>query len=84
MTAKMRKIGAYQAKTHLPKLLERVEKKGERFVITRHGKPIAELVPVAQRSAQKIRQAIDNLKSFQSRHRLGVSVREIIQEGRKY
>jgi prevent-host-death family protein len=80
----MREIGAYEAKTHLPKLLERVEKKGERFVITRHGKPVAELVPVAQRSTQKIRQAIDNLKNFQSHHRLGVSVRDMIQEGRKY
>jgi prevent-host-death family protein len=44
----MANIGAYDAKTHLPKLLERVEK-GERFVITRHGKAVAELTPVAER-----------------------------------
>ena len=42
----MSEIGAYEAKTHLPKLLERVLK-GERFVITRHGKPVAELIPLA-------------------------------------
>ena len=42
----MADIGAYDAKTHLPKLLERVEK-GERFVITRHGKPVAEIRPTA-------------------------------------
>ena len=40
----MAEIGAYQAKTHLPRLLERVQQ-GERFVITKHGHPIAELVP---------------------------------------
>lgn len=80
----MREIGAYEAKTHLSKLLERVEKKGERFIITKHGRPVAELVPVAQRSPEKIRKAIDNLRAFQSRHRLGASVRELIDEGRKY
>jgi antitoxin (DNA-binding transcriptional repressor) of toxin-antitoxin stability system len=35
----MREIGAYEAKTHLPKLLEQVEKKGQRFVITATGWP---------------------------------------------
>lgn len=39
-------IGAFEAKTHLSHLLERVAQ-GERFVITRHGKPVAELQPVA-------------------------------------
>jgi len=34
----METIGAYEAKTHLPKLLERVSK-GERITITRHGVP---------------------------------------------
>lgn len=80
----MREIGAYEAKTHLPKLLERVEK-GERFVITRHGRAVAELVPVARRDANKICNAIEDLKAFQGTHSLGgLSVREMIKEGRKY
>jgi len=33
----MAEIGAYDAKAHLPKLLERVQR-GERFVITKHGR----------------------------------------------
>lgn len=37
-------VGTYEAKTQLPRLLERVAK-GERVVITRHGKPVADLVP---------------------------------------
>ncbi len=81
----MREIGAYEAKTHLPKLLEQVEKKGQRFVITRHGQPVAELVPIAQRSPETIRQAIDNLKAFQAKHRLrGLSVKKMIEAGRRY
>lgn len=80
----MEKIGAYEAKTHLPKLLERVEK-GERFVITRHGKPVAELVPLTRRSPERIRATIERLKIFQATHRLeGLPVREMIEQGRKY
>jgi len=37
-------IGAYDAKSRLSHLLDRVER-GEQFVITRHGHPIARLVP---------------------------------------
>ena len=42
----MEQIGAYEAKTHLPRLLDRVAR-GESLTITRHGKPVARLVPVA-------------------------------------
>lgn len=80
----MAKVGAFEAKTHLPKLLERVQK-GERIVITKHGHPIAELVPYQQRDPQVIRAAIDDLKAFQKTHSLGgLSVREMIEKGRKY
>ena len=41
-------VGAYQAKTHLPQLLDRVEG-GETITITRHGKPIARLIPARRR-----------------------------------
>ena len=48
----MREVQASDAKTHLPRLLDDVEA-GETIVITRHGKPIARLVPdEAHRKAQ--------------------------------
>lgn len=79
----MCEIGVYEAKTHLARLLARVEK-GERFVITRHGRAVAELVPVGRRDPEKIRKAIEDLKAFQSTHSLGgLSVREMMKEGRK-
>lgn len=37
-------VGAFDAKTHLSALLGRVAK-GETFLITKHGKPVAELKP---------------------------------------
>jgi len=80
----MPEVGAFEAKTHLPKLLERVQK-GERFVITKHGHPVAELVPFRKRDPDKIRAAINSLKAFQESHNLdGLSVLEMIEEGRKY
>ena len=41
----MSTVGAYEAKTHLPALLAKVEL-GETVTITRHGRLIAKLVPV--------------------------------------
>ncbi|MGH9736500.1 MAG: type II toxin-antitoxin system Phd/YefM family antitoxin [Candidatus Acidiferrales bacterium] len=40
----MTNIGAFEAKNMLGALLDRVER-GEEIVITRHGKPVARLVP---------------------------------------
>jgi len=80
----MSEIGAFEAKTHLPRLLVRVQK-GERFVITKHGQPVAELIPFKACDADKIRAAIDGLKAFQRAHTLnGLSVRDMIDEGRRY
>lgn len=77
-------IGAFEAKTHLPKLLRRVQA-GERFVITRHNQPIAELIPFQPQDSDKVRAAIRSLKAFQDTHSLaGLSVRQMIEEGRKF
>lgn len=78
----MSHIGAFEAKTHLPNLLRRVSA-GERFVITRHGRPVAELIPFQTTDTGRIRAAIDDLKAFQATHSLGgLSVRDMIEEGR--
>jgi len=80
----MPEIGAYEAKTHLPKLLARVAR-GERFIITRHGFPVAELAPLSGRSTADIRKVIEELREFQAKHHLdGLSIRELIEEGRRH
>jgi prevent-host-death family protein len=40
----MQEIGAFEAKNTLGTLLDRVQQ-GEEIVITRHGKPVARLIP---------------------------------------
>ena len=80
----MAEIGAFEAKTRLPQLLQRVQA-GERFVITRHSRPVAELIPFTPRDPGKVRSAIDALKEFQQTHSFdGLSVRRIVEEARKY
>jgi len=80
----MKTVGAYEAKTHLPKLLEEVAQ-GERITITKHGVPVAELSPISTRQSISIRVAIERLKAFQADHTLeGLAVRDLIDDGRKY
>jgi prevent-host-death family protein len=43
----MHQVNIHEAKTHLSRLLERVER-GERIVIARAGKPVAVLVPASE------------------------------------
>ena len=43
----MNEVGAFEAKNTLGTLLDRVER-GEEIVITRHGKPVARLVPTVR------------------------------------
>ena len=79
----METVGAYEAKTHLTQLLERVAK-GERITITKHGVPVATLQPADSSKRMPVRDVIDQLKRFRSRHRLdGLSIRKMIEEGRR-
>jgi prevent-host-death family protein len=78
----MKQVGVYDAKTHLPRLLEEVEG-GEIITITRHGKPVARLVPVETRR-RSIDETIEAIKKFRKGRTLGgISPKELINEGRK-
>lgn len=74
-------VGAYEAKTHLPALLERVAD-GEEITITKHGKPIARLVPVERPSIERRRQAIARIKELGKGQTLGMPLKDAINEGR--
>lgn len=64
-------VGAFEAKTHFASLLERVAK-GETITITKHGNPVAKLVPVhAASDRQKREAAIARMKEIAKRHTLG-------------
>lgn len=71
----MREVQASEAKTHLLSLLDEVERGGT-LVITRHGKPIARIVPEPQGRQAEIDRAIEEIKAL--RGRTGKMTREEI------
>ena len=79
----METVGAYEAKTHLSKLLERVLK-GERITITKHGVPVAVLQPPDLEKNVDTQSVILELRKFRNKNRLsGISIRDMIEEGRR-
>jgi prevent-host-death family protein len=73
---------AYETKTHLADLLRRVQN-GESITITKHGVPVAKLVPVGDGNPDVI-DAIAGLRKFRDAHPLGdVTIRELIDDGRR-
>ncbi len=82
----MATISAYEAKTHLPRLLRAAER-GETVIITRHGKPVAQIGPVEnQERREDVTEVIERMKRARAK-RARVSIEEILawrHEGHKY
>ena len=80
----MQIIGSFEAKTHFSALLERVQR-GERITITKHGVPVALLVPI-ERDRTDRREAIAEIKEFGRGRKLpeGMTIRDLIEEGRRF
>ncbi|MFO0875100.1 MAG: type II toxin-antitoxin system prevent-host-death family antitoxin [Phycisphaerales bacterium] len=78
------RIGAFEAKTNFSKLLERVAG-GEHIVVTRNGRPVAEIVPYREDSGvDPVRAAIDGLTAARRGVTLGrLTIRQLIDEGRR-
>jgi prevent-host-death family protein len=81
----MASIGAFEAKTHLSDLLDRVAR-GEKITITRHGVPAALLVPVTETAPKLTHQEIvEGMRALRKRVKPGrMSVREMVKEGRRF
>lgn len=81
------RIGAFDAKTRFGDLLDRVER-GEAIVITRHGHPVARLVPYDEAfDRERAHAAAGRLLHFGEDEGIrlpeGVSVEDLINEGRE-
>ena len=72
----MTTVTAYEAKTHLPRLIRAVER-GETVIITRYGKPVAKLAPVEDHRRKNIAEVMERMAAL--RRRLPkVSIEEIL------
>lgn len=75
-------VGAFEAKTHLSTLLDRVAA-GEEVVITKHGKPVARLVGTQHIDRVRVNDAFEKLKALRKETTLGgLSWKELRDEGR--
>jgi prevent-host-death family protein len=79
----MIEIGAFEAKNKLSHLLDLAEK-GEEIIITRHGKQVARLLPVAKTfNRDAALQAAEDIKRMRKGMRLSAAeIKEFINEGR--
>jgi prevent-host-death family protein len=79
----METLGSFEAKTHLSRLLDRVEK-GETFTITKNGRPVAKLVPIQGQAEVDLQQVLAETRAFRKAHPLGgISTKDLINEGRR-
>ena len=77
-------VGAFQAKTHFSALLRKVAK-GERITITKHGVPIAMLVPVAPEQTRDRRDLVREIRELRKGNILApLTVGQLIEEGRRF
>lgn len=84
-------VGAFEAKTHLSRLLSEVEIKKENILIRRRGKAIAVIIPAAdfekQRRAGKKEAILNGFRNIRKSQKVKTSLAEIkalINAGRKY
>ena len=79
----MQNVGSFEAKTHLSAFLDRAAQ-GERITITKHGTPVAMLIPVPSSGKRARAEVIRDIEKFgQDRSLKGITIRELIEEGRR-
>lgn len=80
----MKTVGAFEAKTHLNQLLKQVSK-GESIRITLRGTPVAMLVPTGEDRQKDLKRTVREIRQIREGVKLkGLTIRELIDEGRRY
>jgi prevent-host-death family protein len=83
----MKTVGSYEAKAHLSELLDQAAK-GKRILITKRGKPVAMLGPPPKEEKRDVAEVVREMLAWRDREgpTLGgtVTVRELIEEGRRF
>jgi len=84
MEAKSQKVSAFEAKTKLSELLRETEQGGS-FIICRRGKEVARLVPPMKEEQEvDLTQVLSSFRKIRERISGKVSIRKLIEEGRRF
>jgi prevent-host-death family protein len=79
----MKTIGSYELKTHLARFLSRVMQ-GEMIEVTRRGRLIARIIPAGKQNRYSKAEAVKRLRTLQKTSLKGLTIRDLIEEGRRY
>jgi prevent-host-death family protein len=82
----MTTISFYDARTHFSELLDQVAK-GKRVLITRRGKPAALLSPPPVEAKMDVTQVVKEMLAYRDEAGPtlgGLTIRELIEEGRRF
>jgi prevent-host-death family protein len=85
MNMKVKQIGTFEVKTHLSQILDKVEK-GEDFIITRRGKPVAKIIPLEEKPKMTFREAVEAMREMRKLYRGepgSFDIKAAIEEGRR-
>lgn len=77
----MATVGIYEARTRLSKLIAKVSK-GEEVTVTRHGLPVARIVPIDNQRKISIDETIESIEKFSRGKTLRGNLKKAIEEGR--
>lgn len=80
--ADQKSIGVYELKAHLSSVLEEVLA-GTIITVTRHGHPVARIVPASATSTQDRRAAIDRITVARRGRKLGQAAKAAVNAGRR-
>jgi len=79
----MERLGIYDARARLSELIERVQS-GEEVVLTRHGEPVARLVPEKQQRRRSRAATVKRIRTLARKLDIrDVDVRKLIEEDRR-
>jgi prevent-host-death family protein len=81
----MTSISYYDARTHFSELLDQVAR-GKKILITRRGRPAALLTPPPEEARKDVKEVLGEMKALRRGNTLGkgVSIRDLIEEGRRF
>jgi prevent-host-death family protein len=86
----MKRVGLFEAKTHLSELVSEVDRTQEYVVIQRRGKDVAAIVPCQEamsradkEKAEWILRTLDEIRSRQRPPKPGERIKDLITEGRR-
>lgn len=77
----MKTVGIFEAKTHFSALVEEA-REGHTITVTRNGEPVAQIVPMPERRSDAT-EAMRRILSTRAKLN-GMTIRELIEEGRRY